>query len=161
MASCGCSITRAPVKRLAVHLDIAKEISEPPKPNTAAKTSSARITSYNVCYTKLLRKRILLFVATNIAVLLVLSVSLRLLGLESYLYQQGVNINYNALLVFAARITSYNVCYTKLLRFESRLFAKPDAARLLERELQNPAYRCKVIGLGTNTDPYQPSYNFV
>jgi heat shock protein HtpX len=47
-------------------------------------------------------KRILLFVATNIAVLLVLSVSLRLLGLESYLYQQGVNINYNALLAFAA-----------------------------------------------------------
>ena len=47
-------------------------------------------------------KRILLFAATNIAVLLVLSVSLRLLGLESYLYQQGVDINYNALLVFAA-----------------------------------------------------------
>ncbi len=42
------------------------------------------------------------------------------------------------------------------LDFESRLFAKPDAARLLERELQDPAYRCKVIGLGTNTDPYQP-----
>jgi heat shock protein HtpX len=47
-------------------------------------------------------KRIFLFVATNIAVLLVLSVSLRLLGLEGYLYQQGVNINYNALLLFAA-----------------------------------------------------------
>jgi heat shock protein HtpX len=47
-------------------------------------------------------KRIFLFVATNIAVLLVLSVSLRLLGLEGYLYQQGVNINYTALLLFAA-----------------------------------------------------------
>ena len=47
-------------------------------------------------------KRIFLFVATNIAVLLVLSVSMRLLGLEGYLYQQGVNINYNALLLFAA-----------------------------------------------------------
>jgi heat shock protein HtpX len=47
-------------------------------------------------------KRIFLFVATNIAVLLVLSVSMRLLGLEGYLYQQGVNLNYNALLLFAA-----------------------------------------------------------
>lgn len=47
-------------------------------------------------------KRIFLFVATNIAVLFVLSVSMRLLGLEGYLYQQGVNINYNALLLFAA-----------------------------------------------------------
>ena len=42
------------------------------------------------------------------------------------------------------------------LDFESRLFAKPDGPRLLERELENPSYRCKVIGLGTNTDPYQP-----
>jgi DNA repair photolyase len=42
------------------------------------------------------------------------------------------------------------------LDFESRLFAKPDAARLLQQELQAPGYRCKVFGLGTNTDPYQP-----
>lgn len=42
------------------------------------------------------------------------------------------------------------------LDFESRLFAKPNAARLLQQELQAPGYRCKVIGLGTNTDPYQP-----
>jgi DNA repair photolyase len=42
------------------------------------------------------------------------------------------------------------------LDFESRLFAKPDAARLLEQELRDPAYRCKVLALGTNTDPYQP-----
>lgn len=47
-------------------------------------------------------KRIFLFVVTNIAVLLVLSISLRLLGLEGYLYQQGVDINYSALLAFAA-----------------------------------------------------------
>lgn len=40
--------------------------------------------------------------------------------------------------------------------FESRLFAKHDAARLLETELQNPRYRCRTIALGTNTDPYQP-----
>ena len=42
------------------------------------------------------------------------------------------------------------------LDFESRLFAKPDAARVLERELQRPGYECRMIALGTNTDPYQP-----
>lgn len=40
--------------------------------------------------------------------------------------------------------------------FESRLFAKPDAAALLDEELANPKYIPKVIALGTNTDPYQP-----
>lgn len=40
--------------------------------------------------------------------------------------------------------------------FESRLFAKPDAAALLEQELADPKYIPKVIALGTNTDPYQP-----
>ena len=47
-------------------------------------------------------KRILLFVATNIAILLVLSITLRVLGLENYLYQQGVDLDYTALLIFAA-----------------------------------------------------------
>ena len=42
------------------------------------------------------------------------------------------------------------------LDFESRLFAKPDAARALERELSHPGYECRMIALGTNTDPYQP-----
>ncbi len=42
------------------------------------------------------------------------------------------------------------------LDFETRLFAKPDAAELLRRELRHPGYRCKVMALGTNTDPYQP-----
>lgn len=40
--------------------------------------------------------------------------------------------------------------------FESRLFAKPDAAVLLEQELADPKYVPKVIAIGTNTDPYQP-----
>lgn len=47
-------------------------------------------------------KRVLLFVATNIAVLFVLSISLRLLGFEGFLDQQGVDLNINALLLFAA-----------------------------------------------------------
>ncbi len=40
--------------------------------------------------------------------------------------------------------------------FESRLFAKPDAAKLLERELNKPGYEPRSIAIGTNTDPYQP-----
>ena len=42
------------------------------------------------------------------------------------------------------------------LDFESRLFAKPNAAKLLVRELANPKYKPQCIALGTNTDPYQP-----
>ena len=42
------------------------------------------------------------------------------------------------------------------LDFETRLFAKPDAALLLRGELSRPGYRCEPIALGTNTDPYQP-----
>ncbi|MGE0484700.1 MAG: PA0069 family radical SAM protein [Gammaproteobacteria bacterium] len=42
------------------------------------------------------------------------------------------------------------------LDFESRLFAKPDAAALLRRELGRPSYRCEPISLGANTDAYQP-----
>jgi len=42
------------------------------------------------------------------------------------------------------------------LDFETRLFAKPDAAELLRRELAKPGYRCAPIALGSNTDPYQP-----
>jgi len=42
------------------------------------------------------------------------------------------------------------------LDFESKLFAKPDAARMLERELSKPGYQPRTIAIGTNTDPYQP-----
>ena len=40
--------------------------------------------------------------------------------------------------------------------FESRLFAKPDAAKLLHATLSRPGYEVAPIALGTNTDPYQP-----
>jgi DNA repair photolyase len=40
--------------------------------------------------------------------------------------------------------------------FESRIFAKPNAAELLTRELAAPGYVPRVIAMGTNTDPYQP-----
>ena len=42
------------------------------------------------------------------------------------------------------------------LDFETKLFAKPNAAELLERELSHPSYKPRVIAMGTNTDPYQP-----
>jgi len=47
-------------------------------------------------------KRIALFLATNIAIILVLSITLRLLGVERILDEQGVNLQLNSLLVFAA-----------------------------------------------------------
>ena len=42
------------------------------------------------------------------------------------------------------------------LDFESRLYYKPNAAKLLEKELRRPSYKPQLIALGTNTDPYQP-----
>jgi DNA repair photolyase len=42
------------------------------------------------------------------------------------------------------------------LDFETKLFFKPEAAKLLEKELSRPSYRCQRIQLGANTDPYQP-----
>lgn len=42
------------------------------------------------------------------------------------------------------------------LDFESRILAKGRAPELLRRELARPGYRCDVIALGSNTDPYQP-----
>jgi DNA repair photolyase len=42
------------------------------------------------------------------------------------------------------------------LDFESKLFAKPDAPALLERELSAKGYEPRTIAIGTNTDPYQP-----
>src|SRR3979411_1606499 len=42
------------------------------------------------------------------------------------------------------------------LDFESKLFAKPDAPVLLEKELAAQDYEPRMIAIGTNTDPYQP-----
>ena len=42
------------------------------------------------------------------------------------------------------------------LDFESKLFAKPDAAKLLRAELGRRGYEVRPIAMGTNTDPYQP-----
>jgi DNA repair photolyase len=43
------------------------------------------------------------------------------------------------------------------LDFETKLFAKENAAELLSAELSRPSYRPELISLGANTDPYQPA----
>ena len=47
-------------------------------------------------------KRIFLFLATNLAIVIVFGISLRILGVERYFMEQGVNLNINGLLIFAA-----------------------------------------------------------
>jgi DNA repair photolyase len=42
------------------------------------------------------------------------------------------------------------------LDFETKLIAKTNAAELLRKELAAPRYKCSLIAMGTNTDPYQP-----
>jgi DNA repair photolyase len=55
-----------------------------------------------------------------------------------------------------ARPTHAFLGLSPALDFESKLFMKPSAPELLERELSAPGYVPKVIAIGTNTDPYQP-----
>ncbi len=43
------------------------------------------------------------------------------------------------------------------LDFETRIFSKPDAARLLRKELAAKSWQPQTIALGANTDPYQPA----
>jgi DNA repair photolyase len=43
------------------------------------------------------------------------------------------------------------------LDFETRIFAKVNAAEVLRKELAAPGYRPSAIALGANTDPYQPA----
>ena len=42
------------------------------------------------------------------------------------------------------------------LDFETQLFAKPNAAKLLRETLAKPRYQPRPIAMGTNTAPYQP-----
>lgn len=42
------------------------------------------------------------------------------------------------------------------LDFETMIYHKPDAARLLRRELGKPGYVCRPLAIGTNTDAWQP-----
>ena len=55
-----------------------------------------------------------------------------------------------------ARPTHSHMGLSAGLDFETKLFAKPGAAKLLKRELSKPGYKPQTIAMGTNTDPYQP-----
>ncbi|HRY05618.1 MAG TPA: PA0069 family radical SAM protein [Hyphomicrobiaceae bacterium] len=55
-----------------------------------------------------------------------------------------------------ARPTHCYLGHSAGLDFETLLYAKSNAAELLERELANPRYQPRTIALGANTDPYQP-----
>ncbi len=55
-----------------------------------------------------------------------------------------------------ARPTHAYMGLSPALDFETKLFAKPNAAKLLEKELANPNYEVRTMAIGTNTDPYQP-----
>lgn len=43
------------------------------------------------------------------------------------------------------------------LDFETQIFSKPEAARLLRETFEHPSYAVEPIALGANTDPYQPT----
>ena len=55
-----------------------------------------------------------------------------------------------------ARPTHAYLGHSAGLDFETKLYAKVNAAELLDRELANPRYQPKYIALGAVTDPYQP-----
>ena len=55
-----------------------------------------------------------------------------------------------------ARPTHAHMGLSAGLDFETKLYAKPDAALLLEKELAARNYQPRTIAMGTNTDPYQP-----
>jgi DNA repair photolyase len=56
-----------------------------------------------------------------------------------------------------ARPSHANFGLSPGLDFESKLFAKTNAAELLRKELAAPGYKPATIALGANTDPYQPT----
>lgn len=55
-----------------------------------------------------------------------------------------------------ARPTHAYLNHSPGLDFETRLYAKGNAAEVLRKTLSNPSYVPKLIALGANTDPYQP-----
>ena len=62
-------------------------------------------------------QRIFLFLITNIAIMVVLSITLRILGVESLLAQNGSDLNINALVIFQVFLVS--VAPSSLLPFQN------------------------------------------
>lgn len=55
-----------------------------------------------------------------------------------------------------ARPTHAYLGHSTGVDFERDIYVKVNAAELLRTELSNTRYRAKPLGIGTNTDPYQP-----
>ena len=83
---------------------------------------SHRITSYNVCYTKLLRMAATLWLTGRLArricpiSSLAGPLAMAVLLFSQTFFKKGFEIRPDVPLLTVCRITSYNVCYTKLLR---------------------------------------------
>ncbi len=82
--------------------------------------------------------RIALFLATNLAVLLLASVTFRLLGFESILQNNGVDLDLNALLVFCALI-GFGGSFVSL--FLSKMIAKRSTGAQVISEPRNSTER--------------------
>ena len=99
-------------------------------------------------------KRILLFLGTNLAVVLLASMTFRLLGFESILYNNGVDLNLQALLVFCA-LLGFGGSFVSLLMSKAiakwstkaQVIAEPrtDGERWL---LQTVARQAEQAGIG-------------
>jgi DNA repair photolyase len=74
-------------------------------------------------------------------------------------FEQSINpyrgCEHGCIYCFARPTHSY-LGHSAGLDFETKLYAKINAAELLERELAHPRYVPKYIALGAVTDPYQP-----
>jgi heat shock protein HtpX len=81
-------------------------------------------------------KRVVLFIATNLAIVLVLSLSMRLLGVEPYLNAQGLNLN--SLLVFAA-VMGFGGSFISLAL--SKWLAKKSVGAQVITQASNPQER--------------------
>ena len=86
-------------------------------------------------------KRIVLFLATNLAIIIVLSITLRLLGVERILDEQGIGLDINSLLIFAAvfgfggSFISLAISKWTAKRITGALLEKSGAARQRAAEL--------------------------
>ena len=82
--------------------------------------------------------RILLFLGTNLAILAVLSISMRILGVDSMLEEAGGGLNLNALLVFSA-VLGFGGSFISLLL--SKSMAKRSMGVQLIEQPANPTER--------------------
>ena len=82
--------------------------------------------------------RILLFLGTNIAVLLLASITFRVLGLEQFMYQQGVGINLTGMLIFAAVFGMGGSFFSLLI---SKWMAKRSTGAQVIDQPRNPSER--------------------